>query len=220
MTIAIVVLISGRGSNLQSIIDAVGRGELPARIAAVISNEADALGLHRAQQAGIETRVLSHAGFADRNDYDLALRDLVSEFNPDLIVLAGFMRILGAQFVGRFEGRIMNIHPSLLPKYRGLNTHERALADGASNHGASVHFVTTNLDAGPIIVQSKVPIYADDSPEILAERVLQEEHRILPQAIRWFAEGRLSARDGRVLLDGETRPEQSLTSHRRHGIPN
>lgn len=213
MTIAIVVLISGRGSNLQSIIDAAERGELPARIAAVISNEAAALGLTRARQAGIDTRVLSHQGFTDRHDYDLALRDLVAEYHPDLTVLAGFMRILGPQFVGYFEGRIMNIHPSLLPKYRGLNTHERALADGATEHGASVHFVTTDLDAGPIIIQTKVPIYAEDSPEILAERVLKEEHRILPQAIRWFAENRLRIAEGRVLLDGETRPQQGLTFH-------
>lgn len=213
MTIAIVVLISGRGSNLQSIIDAVERGELPARIAAVISNEVAALGLTRAQQAGIETGVLNHRGFTDRHDYDLALHDLVAEYHPDLIVLAGFMRILGPHFVGHFEGRIMNIHPSLLPKYRGLNTHERALADGATEHGASVHFVTTDLDAGPIIIQTKVPIYAEDSPEILAERVLKEEHRILPQAIRWFAENRLRIAEGRVLLDGETRPQQGLTFH-------
>lgn len=213
MTIAIVVLISGRGSNLQSIIDAIDRSELPARIAAVISNEADALGLSRANQAGVETRVLSHRGFADRDDYDLALRDLVDEYRPDLTVLAGFMRILGPRFVSHFEGRIMNIHPSLLPKYRGLNTHARALADGAREHGASVHFVTNDLDAGPIIIQTKVPIHEGDSPEILAARVLKEEHRILPQAIHWFAEGRLRIHKGRVLLDGETRPEQGLTFH-------
>lgn len=213
MTIAIVVLISGRGSNLQSIIDAVERGELPARIAAVISNKADALGLTRAKKAGIETRVLNHREYADRNDYDLALRELVAEYDPDLTVLAGFMRILGPQFVGHFEGRIINIHPSLLPKYRGLNTHERALADGAIEHGASVHFVTTNLDAGPLIIQTKVPVLAGDSPDVLAERVLKEEHRILPQAIRWFAEGRLRIADSQVLLDGEIRPQQGLASH-------
>ncbi len=213
MTIAIVVLISGRGSNLQSIINAIDQGELPARIAAVISNEADALGLTRAQQAGIETRVLSHLGFANRNDYDLELRNLVAEYRPDLTVLAGFMRVLGPRFVSHFAGRIINVHPSLLPKYRGLNTHARALADGASEHGASVHFVTTDLDAGPIIIQTKVPIYEHDSPEILAERVLKQEHRILPQAIRWFAEDRLRICEGRVLLDGGTRSEQGLTSH-------
>ncbi len=213
MTITVVVLISGRGSNLQSIIDAVARGELPVRVAVVISNEADALGLDRAQQAGIETRVLSHRGFADRNDYDVALRDLIAEYDPDLIVLAGFMRILGPQFVSHFDGRIINIHPSLLPKYRGLDTHARALADGASEHGASVHFVTTDLDAGPIIIQTKVPIYPDDSPQILADRVLQEEHRILPQAIHWFAEDRLRIAQGRVSLDGDTRPEQGLALH-------
>jgi len=210
MTISIVVLISGRGSNLQGIIDAIDQGQVPGRIAAVISNESEALGLQRARQAGIDTLVLDHRAFADRSDYDRALRDEVAKYNPDLIVLAGFMRILGNQFVDYFAGRIINIHPSLLPKYRGLNTHARALADGAREHGASVHFVISDLDAGPIIIQAIVPVYDDDSAEVLAQRVLEQEHKILPQAIHWFAEKRLTIVDGRVLLDGDIRPEQGL----------
>ncbi len=210
MTISVVVLISGRGSNLQSIIDAVLRDALPARIIAVVSNQADALGLERARRAGIATRVLNHKDFPDRGAYDRALRDLVDEYAPDLIVLAGFMRVLGPDFVDHFDGHIMNIHPSLLPKYRGLNTHARALADGATEHGASVHFVTRDLDAGPVVIQATVPVQDHDTPDALAHRVLQQEHRILPQAITWFAENRLTISGNRVLLDGENSPLQGL----------
>ncbi len=206
----VVVLISGRGSNLQSLIDQMRAGELPITICAVISNEPDAYGLQRAQQAGIPTRVLEHRNFTERVYYDKALMELIDSFAPKLVVLAGFMRILGKDFVDHYAGRLMNIHPSLLPELPGLDTHARALKSGASRHGASVHFVSTELDGGAIIIQAAVPVRADDTSESLAERVLAQEHQIYPTAIRWFAEGCLSVRDGRVLLDGGQRPEQGL----------
>ncbi len=183
----IVVLISGSGSNLQSIIDA----GLPIKIRAVISNRADAYGLTRAEAAGIPTAVLDHKGFADRESYDAALQRLIDSYQPKLLVLAGFMRILSDGFVRHYEGRMMNIHPSLLPKYRGLNTHARAIEAGDKEAGCSVHFVTPELDAGPIIIQARVPIQEEDTPETLAARVLEQEHRIYPEAIRRFAEGEL-----------------------------
>lgn len=183
----IVVLISGSGSNLQSIIDA----GLPIEIRAVISNRADAYGLTRAGQAGIPTKVLDHKGFPDRESYDAALQALIDSYAPELLVLAGFMRILSDGFVRHYEGRMMNIHPSLLPKYRGLNTHARAIAAGDREAGCSVHIVTAELDAGPIIVQARVPIHENDTPETLASRVLEQEHRIYPEAIRLFAENRV-----------------------------
>lgn len=183
----IVVLISGSGSNLQSIIDA----DLPIEIRAVISNCADAYGLTRAEQAGIPTAVLDHKQFPDRESYDTALQELIDSYGPKLLVLAGFMRILSDGFVRHYEGRMMNIHPSLLPKYRGLNTHARAIEAGDREAGCSVHFVTPELDAGPVIAQARVPIHEDDTPETLAARVLEQEHRIYPEAIRLFAEGKL-----------------------------
>lgn len=208
----VVVLISGRGSNLQSIIDQVHAGALPARITAVISNCADAYGLERAQAAGVPTRLLDHRQFPSRDQFDQALMALIDEYSPQLVVLAGFMRILGKDFVDHYAGRLMNIHPSLLPAFPGLHTHERALESGVAQHGASVHFVTPDLDGGPIIVQAAVPVLPGDTPDGLAERVLKEEHRIFPLAIRWFAEGRLEVRAGQVLLDGEVRPEQGLVT--------
>jgi phosphoribosylglycinamide formyltransferase-1 len=208
----VVVLISGRGSNLQSIIDQAQAGALPVRIAAVISNCADAFGLVRAQAAGVPTRVLGHQQFPSRGQFDQALMVLIDEYSPQLVVLAGFMRILGKDFVEHYAGRLMNIHPSLLPAFPGLHTHERALESGVAQHGASVHFVTPDLDGGPIIVQAAVPVLAGDTPDRLAERVLKEEHRIFPLAIRWFAEGRLQVRAGQVLLDGEMRAEQGLVA--------
>ncbi len=207
---AVVVLISGRGSNLQSIIDQTSAGQLPITIRAVVSNEADAYGLVRARSAGIPTRVLDHRQFATREDFDQELMQLIDDYDPQLVVLAGFMRILGDAFVQHYAGRLMNIHPSLLPDFPGLDTHERALRSGAKRHGASVHFVTPELDGGPIIIQASVPVQPGDTPEKLADRVLKEEHRIFPQAIRWFAEGRLEVRERRVLLDGARRPEQGL----------
>ena len=197
----IVVLISGSGSNLQSIIDAARTG-LPVDIRAVISNKADAYGLERARQAGIPARVLNHQEYPDRVGYDSALRELIDSYQPGLVVLAGFMRILSAEFVRHYEGRMLNIHPSLLPRHRGLHTHAKAIEEGDSEHGATVHFVTPELDSGPIVLQARVPVEANDSPESLAARVLEREHHIYPQAIEWFARGRLRLENGLALLDG------------------
>jgi phosphoribosylglycinamide formyltransferase-1 len=183
----VVVLISGSGSNLQAIIDA----DLPITIRAVISNRADAYGLTRAEQAGIPTAVLDHKAYPDRESYDAALQALIDSYRPGLLVLAGFMRILSDGFVRHYEGRMINIHPSLLPKYRGLDTHARAIAAGDAEAGCSVHFVTPELDSGPIIIQARVTIRDGDTPETLAARVLEQEHRIYPEAIRKFAEGEL-----------------------------
>jgi phosphoribosylglycinamide formyltransferase-1 len=183
----VVVLISGSGSNLQAIIDA----DLPITIRAVISNRADAYGLTRAEQAGIPTAVLDHKAYPDRESYDAALQELIDSYRPGLLVLAGFMRILSDGFVRHYEGRMINIHPSLLPKYRGLDTHARAIAAGDAEAGCSVHFVTPELDSGPIIIQARVTIRDGDTPETLAARVLEQEHRIYPEAIRKFAEGEL-----------------------------
>ena len=194
------VLISGNGSNLQAIIDAA-QEDLPVVIRAVISNRADAFGLDRARSAGIETRVLDHRGYPTREDYDRALRTLIDGFQPQLICLAGFMRILSPGFTAHYRGRMFNIHPSLLPAFRGLHTHQRALDEGVRVHGASVHFVTEELDGGPVIVQARVPVMEEDSADILASRVLKQEHMIYPLAIRWFAEGRLRMADHQVLLD-------------------
>lgn len=208
--LVLVVLISGRGSNLQAILDAIAAGDLPARVAAVISDRPDAPGLERARQAGVPAEVVSGAPYATRADYDRALMERIDRYRPGLVVLAGFMRILGSEFVRHYRDRLINIHPSLLPAFRGLDTHARALAAGVREHGASVHFVTEDLDAGPVICQARVPVLPGDTPDRLAARVLEQEHRIYPQAIRWFAEGRLSVCDGRVLLDGARRPEQGL----------
>lgn len=197
----LVVLISGRGSNLQAIVDAT-RHDLPIEIRAVISNRAEAVGVARASEAGIETRVLDHRLYATREEYDRALQSLIDSFEPALVVLAGFMRILSPTFINHYQGRMLNIHPSLLPAFPGLDTHERALEAGVREHGASVHFVTEEVDGGPLIIQAKVPVLADDTPEILAARVLEQEHRIYPQAIRWFAEDRLRVQGHAVLLDG------------------
>ncbi len=200
----IVVLISGRGSNLQSIIDQAASGDLPVEIRAVISNQPGVQGLDRAAAAGIETRVLDHGNFPDRESYDRALAELIDSYHPGLVILAGFMRILTPGFVRHYAGRMLNIHPSLLPKFRGLHTHERALEAGEKEHGASIHFVTEELDGGPVFLQAVVPVLPDDTPERLAARVLEQEHRLYPEAIRWFAEGRIRlTEDGRLLLDGK-----------------
>ncbi len=199
----IVILISGIGSNLQTIIDAATRGELPVEIRAVISNRPGAKGLQRAADAGIATEVLDHKTFTSREDYDRALITLIDRFEPGLVVLAGFMRLLTDAFTTHYAGRILNIHPSLLPEFKGLHTHRRAIEESAGEHGASVHFVTAELDGGPVVSQARVPVHAGDSPEQLAARVLEQEHRIYPEAIRWFAEGRLRlGEDGRAWLDG------------------
>lgn len=198
----LVALISGRGSNLQAIID-VAKQDYPARVVAVISNRPGAQGLAHARAAGIPAYTLDHRSFAGRTAFESELTRLIDRHDPGLVVLAGFMRLLGAQFVEHYAGRLMNIHPSLLPRYPGLNTHERVLAAGDTKHGATVHFVTPELDGGPVIIQGEVSVRANEDADSLAARVLREEHRIYPQAIRWFAERRLSLRDGRVLLDGK-----------------
>jgi phosphoribosylglycinamide formyltransferase-1 len=183
----IVVLISGSGSNLQAIIDAVARGELPVEIRAVISNKAEAYGLERARKAGIETVVIDHTRFDGREAFDTELRRTIDHYAPGLVVLAGFMRILTDELVNHYEGRMINIHPSLLPRYKGTNTHARAIEAGDSEAGCSVHLVTAELDAGPVLLQAHVPILAGDTAETLAARVLEQEHRIYPEAIRQFA---------------------------------
>lgn len=197
----LVVLISGSGSNLQAVIDQVAAG-LPAEIRAVVSNRPGVRGLERARLAGIKTRVLDHKRYPDRESYDLALAGLLSEYQPKLVVLAGFMRILSPQFIQRFRGRMLNIHPSLLPKYRGLHTHRRALEAGDTEHGASVHFVTEELDGGPLVLQARVAIEPEDDEERLAAKVLTKEHIIYPMVIRWVAEGRLTCIDGQAVKDG------------------
>lgn len=206
----IVILISGRGSNMQALLEA----DLPGcRIAAVISNKADATGLEIAKQHGIATQVLSHRDYPEREAFDAALAAAIDQYQPDLVVLAGFMRILTAGFVAHYQGRLINIHPSLLPAYGGLATHERALKDGVKIHGCTVHFVTPDLDHGPIIIQAAVPVLRDDTPATLAARVLHEEHRIYQQAVRWFCNGHLHlGADGKVLLNRIEQPGASLIS--------
>jgi phosphoribosylglycinamide formyltransferase-1 len=198
---SLVVLISGRGSNLKAILDAIKRGELPAVVAAVISDKAQAPGLEYARQESIDTLALNAADYPDKDDYDHALQGLIDRFEPKLVVLAGFMRILTPAFVHHYHGRLINIHPSLLPEFRGLNTHQRAIEKGVKQHGASVHFVTEELDGGPVIVQVKVPVRPDDDAERLAARVLRQEHRLYPQAIHWLAEGRISLNGEQLLFD-------------------
>lgn len=206
----VVILISGRGSNLQAILDAVRADQLPIEVRAVISNNPDAEGLRIARAAGIHTEVIDHRAFAERVQFDSALQAAIDRHTPRLVLLAGFMRILGKTFIRHYAGRLLNIHPSLLPAFRGLNTHARALAAGVAQHGASVHFVTEDLDGGPSIIQATVPVRPHDDATTLADRVLKEEHRIYPLAIRWAVENRLSIRDGKVFLDGGLHPEQGL----------
>jgi phosphoribosylglycinamide formyltransferase-1 len=203
----LVVLISGRGSNLQAILDQAASGELPVEVAAVISNRPGVQGLERARQSGVLALELDHKNFADRPAFEAALIELIDRYQPDLVALAGFMRVLTPGFTDHYRGRLFNIHPSLLPKFRGLHTHERAIAAGETEHGASIHFVTAELDGGPVIVQAKVPVLPGDDPDTLAARVLEQEHRLYPLAIRWFAEGRLRLEGDRVWFDGEALAE-------------
>ena len=205
-TCDVVVLLSGTGSNLQALIDSDDVKASPATIRAVISNRADAYGLQRAKDAGIDTRVLDHKAFEGREAFDAALIEIIDTFNPHLVVLAGFMRILSADFVRHYQGRLLNIHPSLLPKYKGLHTHQRALEAQDREHGCSVHFVTEELDGGPLVVQAVIPVESEDTPSSLAQRVHAQEHRIYPLAVRWFAEGRLSLDEQGALLDGQLLP--------------
>ncbi len=201
-SLPVVVLISGDGSNLQALLDAPAHGH-DYRVVAVISNRADAHGLERAMQRGIPTQVLNHADFACRDDYDNALMTLIDGFSPRLVVLAGFMRILTPGFTRHYAGHMLNIHPSLLPRFQGLQTHRRALEAGETEHGASVHFVAEELDGGPVIAQARVPILADDDEERLAARVLTREHQLYPTVVEWFAQGRLRLNGDRVELDGK-----------------
>ncbi|MFD1218158.1 MULTISPECIES: phosphoribosylglycinamide formyltransferase [Microbulbifer] len=202
----VVVLISGSGTNLQAFLDAAAEPDCAYRVEAVISNKAEAYGLTRAQNAGVATQVLSHREFADRESFDHAMIEVVDAYQPDLIILAGFMRILTPGFVRHYSGRLLNIHPSLLPKYQGLHTHQRAIDAGDSEHGATVHFVTEELDGGPPIVQAVVPVESGDTADSLAQRVQVQEHKIYPLAATWFAEGRLRMVEDRAELDGELLP--------------
>jgi phosphoribosylglycinamide formyltransferase-1 len=199
----IVILISGRGTNMRAIAERAIARELSVEIRAVISDKADAAGLGVAESMGLQVRTLSPQSFSDRETYDHALADLIASFDPGLIVLAGFMRILSASFIERFSGRILNIHPSLLPKYRGLRTHRRVLEARDCEHGVSVHFVTQELDGGPVIMQACIDVKADDTVESLSARVQRQEHIIYSQAIEWFAHGRLKLSEGLAYLDGK-----------------
>ncbi|USD38745.1 phosphoribosylglycinamide formyltransferase [Ferrimonas sp. SCSIO 43195] len=212
MTQRIVVVISGSGSNLQAIIDACATAPFPGQVVGVLSNKADAFGLTRARNAGIEAVALTPEPGEARADYDRRLAAEVERMQADLVVLAGYMRILSPGFVQQFQGRMVNIHPSLLPRYPGLNTHQRALDNGDQEHGCSVHFVTEELDGGPVILQAKVPVFEDDSESTLAERVHTQEHRIYPLVVKWFCEGRLSMIDNQACLDGTALPLQGYAS--------
>ena len=200
--IPVVVLISGRGSNFIALLQAQRQSRLPIRITAVISNRPDAQGLHAAREAGIPVRVLSHRGFDGRDAFDASLMETIDEFRPGLVILAGFMRILTAGFVERYRGRMLNIHPSLLPDFPGLHTHRRALEADRTEHGASVHFVTSQVDGGPVVAQVRVSIRPEDTARTLEDRVLREEHRLFPMVVHWFARGRLRLTESGPTLDG------------------
>lgn len=200
-TCSVVVLISGSGSNLQALLNHFQDNE-SVTISAVISNKADAFGLQRAARAGVPTQVLSHRDYSDRLAFDQALIQVIDQYQPDLVVLAGFMRILTPEFTQHYQQRLMNIHPSLLPKYKGLDTHQRVLEAGDTEHGCSVHFVTEHLDGGPVIIQASIAIEADDNVDSLAQKIHQLEHQIYPLAVQWFAEGRLQLANNAVVLDG------------------
>jgi len=205
----LVILISGRGSNMEALLEA----NLPARVAAVISNEPGARGLDAARRRNLPTAVMDHRAFGNRAAFDAALANEIDRHSPHLVLLAGFMRILTAAFVRAYEGRLLNIHPSLLPAFPGLDTHRRALQAGVRIHGCTVHFVTVELDHGPIVIQAAVPVLPDDTENALAARVLKEEHRIYPQAVRWFCEGRLGLTpDGRVVIACAPAPMHALIS--------
>ncbi|GLQ32173.1 phosphoribosylglycinamide formyltransferase [Litoribrevibacter albus] len=206
----VVVLISGGGTNLQALIDGQLNQTLPITIQSVISNKADAYGLERAKQAGINTDVLDHKAFESREAFDQAMIKIIDQYEPKLVILAGFMRILTPEFTRHYLGRMINIHPSLLPKYQGLHTHKRAIEAGDSEHGCSVHFVTEELDGGPVAMQAVVPIETTDTPEDLAARVLTQEHIIFPETVKLFAEGRLTMGEESAILDGKELPNHGL----------
>ena len=197
----ITILISGRGSNMAAVIDAAATGRIEGAVTHVISNRADAGGLAYARQHGIATSVVDHRAHPSRDAFDAALAEAIDRGEPDLVVLAGFMRILGADFVNRYEGRMLNIHPSLLPAYPGTQTHRRVLEDHGQRHGCTVHFVTPDVDGGPIVAQAEVRVFPDDDVATLAARVLEQEHRLLPEVVGWFCDGRLRLDAGRVCID-------------------
>ena len=205
---SLVILISGRGSNMQALIEA----RLPVKIAAVISSNPEAGGLEIARMHSIETRVVDQMAYPDRVTFDTALAERIDSFQPDLVALAGFMRILGDKFVEHYHGRLMNIHPSLLPAFPGLDTHTRALKAGVKIHGCTVHFVTPQVDHGPIITQAAVPVLPDDTSKTLSARVLQQEHQIYPEAIRWFLEDRLKLSHNHVSVSGDVMDDSVLNS--------
>ncbi|WP_395343399.1 phosphoribosylglycinamide formyltransferase [Ningiella sp. W23] len=207
MTKRIVILVSGNGSNAQAIIDACAIGEIKANVCAVIANKSNAYALVRAKKAGIDAVALPHSTYDSREEYDRVLAKRIINYQADLVVLAGFMRILSAEFVNQFDGKLLNIHPSILPKYRGLNTHQRALDNGDGEHGASVHFVTAELDGGPIVVSARLFINDDDTVDTLAARVAKLEWQIYPSVIKWFCNDELSVRDGRVWLNDQMLPK-------------
>jgi phosphoribosylglycinamide formyltransferase-1 len=204
------VLVSGRGSNLQAFIDASRSGDLAADICVVISNNPGAQGLQRAADAGIPTRSINHRDFPSREEFDASLYAEVARWQPDAVVLAGFMRILTAAFIGPLHGRLLNVHPSLLPRYPGLNTHQRALDAGDPEAGVTVHFVTMELDGGPPVIQARVPIEPGDTAEALADRVILQEHKIYPLAAQWLVSGRLRLEDGKAWLDDQPLPATGL----------
>ncbi|MFD2166921.1 phosphoribosylglycinamide formyltransferase [Thalassotalea euphylliae] len=212
MSRRIVVLISGSGTNLQAIIDACKSNDYPGNVVGVVSNKADAYGLQRAQNDNIDTTCLSHKDFESRELYDQALVKAIDAYEPDYVVLAGFMRILTPAFVQHYLGKLVNIHPSLLPKYQGLNTHQRAIDAGDSEHGVSVHFVTEELDGGPVILQAKVPIFDGDTADVLAGRVHEQEHRIYPLVVKWLCQDRLTMTAEKAILDGNVLPESGYAS--------
>jgi len=197
----ITILISGRGSNMSAVIDAAANGRVEGAVTHVISNRPDAPGLAHAIERGIATTVVDHRAYPSRDAFDAALAEAIDRGEPDLVVLAGFMRILGADFVHRYEGRMLNIHPSLLPAYPGTETHRRVLEDHGTRHGCTVHFVTPDVDGGPIVAQAEVPVLPTDDAGTLAARVLEQEHRLLPEVVGWFCEGRLRLDGGRVRID-------------------
>ncbi|EMV5181126.1 phosphoribosylglycinamide formyltransferase [Escherichia coli] len=208
----IVVLISGNGSNLQAIIDACKTNKIKGTVRAVFSNKADAFGLERARQAGIATHTLIASAFDSREAYDRELIHEIDMYAPDVVVLAGFMRILSPAFVSHYAGRLLNIHPSLLPKYPGLHTHRQALENGDEEHGTSVHFVTDELDGGPVILQAKVPVFAGDTEDDVTARVQTQEHAIYPLVISWFADSRLKMHENAAWLDGQRLPPQGYAA--------
>lgn len=206
----IAILISGRGSNMLAFLEACAQGALPARVCLVLSNRADAEGLASARQAGIETACIAHGDYADREAFDAALVKRLQAAQPDLIILAGFMRILTPVFITPFAGRLLNIHPSLLPKYPGMHTHQRALDAGDSEAGSTVHFVTQELDGGPPVLQARVPVLPGDTADSLARRVIALEHEIYPLAALWFLQGRLTLNEQGAFLDGQKIPANGI----------